>query len=113
LDQIAKSGLSLDDKQKLQENLQLLELSIDPRSGRIDKQSFDEAESILQAQRETKLFENVRRPDAGKGERDVDYITSGSLYDEADVKTPKSFFENKKGIKKAIPQDFIDHLARE
>lgn len=113
MDQIAKSGLSLDDKQKLQENLQLLELSIDPRSGRIDKQSFDEAESILQAQRETKLFENVRRPDAGKGERDVDYITSGSLYDEADVKTPKSFFENKKGIKKAIPQDFLDHLARE
>ena len=48
LDKLAKPDLPLEAKQKLLENPQLLELSIDPRNGQIDKQSFDEAESIMQ-----------------------------------------------------------------
>ena len=51
LDELVKSNLPLDAQQKLLENSKLLELSIDPRNGQIDKQSFDEAESILQTQR--------------------------------------------------------------
>ena len=38
---------------------------------------------------------------------------SGSLYDEADIKTPKSFFDTKKGPKKPIPQDMLNYLAKE
>jgi hypothetical protein len=41
LDKLAKPDLPLEAKQKLLENPQLLELSIDPRNGQIDKQSFD------------------------------------------------------------------------
>lgn len=113
LDKLAKPDLSLDAKQKILENPQLLELSIDPRNGQIDKQSFDEAESIMQAQRETGLFDDARRPNSQKGERDIDFILSGSFYDEADIKTPKSFFDTKKGPKKPIPQDMLDYLARD
>jgi hypothetical protein len=113
VDKLAKSDLPLDAKQKLLENTQLLELSIDPRNGQIDKQSFDEAESILQTQRETGLFDDARRPNSQKGERDIDFLLSGSLYDEADLKTPKSFFDTSKGPKKPIPQDMLDHLAKE
>ena len=113
LDKLAKPDLSLDAKQKILENPQLLELSIDPRNGQIDKQSFDEAESIMQAQRETGLFDDARRPNSQKGERDIDFIVSGSFYDEADIKTPKSFFDTRKGPKKPIPQDMLDYLARD
>ena len=113
LDKLAKPDLPLEAKQKLLENPQLLELSIDPRNGQIDKQSFDEAESIMQTQRETGLFDDARRPNSEKGERDIDFIVSGSLYDEADIKTPKSFFDTRKGPKKPIPQDMLDYLAKE
>jgi len=113
LDKLAKPDLPLDAKQKILENPQLLELSIDPRNGQIDKQSFDEAESIMQTQRETGLFDNARRPNSQKGERDIDFILSGSFYDEADIKTPKSFFDTRKGPKKPIPQDMLDYLAKE
>ena len=113
LDKLAKPDLSLDAKQKILENPQLLELSIDPRNGQIDKQSFDEAESIMQVQRETGLFDDARRPNSQKGERDIDFILSGSFYDEADIKTPKSFFDTRKGPKKPIPQDMLDYLARD
>jgi len=99
LDELAKPDLPLEAKQKLLENTQLFELSIDPRTGQIDKQSFDEAESILQTQRKTGLFDNARRPNTKKGERDIDFILSGSLYDEADIKTPKSFFDTRKVLK--------------
>jgi len=51
LDKLAKFDLPLEAKQKLLENPQLLELSIDPRNDQIDKQSFNEAESIMQTQR--------------------------------------------------------------
>lgn len=51
LDKLAKPDLPLEAKQKLLENPQLLELSIDPRNGQIDKQSFDDAELIMQTQR--------------------------------------------------------------
>ena len=90
-----------------------MELSIDPRNGQIDKQSFDEAESILQAQPETGLFYDARRPSIKKGKRDIDFIVSGSLYDEADIKTPKSFFDTRNGPKKPITQDMLDYLAKE
>lgn len=113
LDKLAKPDLPLEAKQKLLENPQLLELSIDPRNGQIDKQSFDEAESIMQTQRETGLFDDARRPNSEKGERDIDFILSGSLYDEGDIKTPKSFFDTRKGPKKPIPQDMLDYLAKE
>jgi hypothetical protein len=113
LDKLAKPDLPLEVKQKLLENPQLLELSIDPRNGQIDKQSFDEAESIMQTQRETGLFDDARRPNSEKGERDIDFILSGSLYDEGDIKTPKSFFDTRKGPKKPIPQDMLDYLAKE
>lgn len=113
LEKLAKPDLSLEAKQKLLENPQLLELSIDPRNGQIDKQSFDEAESIMQTQRETGLFDDARRPNSEKGERDIDFIVSGSIYDEADIKTPKSFFDTRKGPKKPIPQDMLDYLAKE
>ena len=113
LDKLAKPDLPLDAKQKILENPQLLELSIDPRNGQIDKQSFDEAESIMQTQRETGLFDDARRPNSQKGERDIDFILSGSFYDEADIKTPKSFFDTRKGPKKPIPQDMLDYLAKE
>jgi hypothetical protein len=113
LDKLAKPDLPLNAKQKLLENSQLLELSIDPRNGQIDKQSFDEAESILQTKRETGLFDDARRFNNPKGERDIDFILSGSLYDEADIKTPKSFFDTRKGSKKPIPQDMLNHLAKE
>ena len=113
LDKLAKPDLPLEAKQKLLENPQLLELSIDPRNGQIDKQSFDEAESIVQTQRETGLFDDARRPNSEKGERDIDFILSGSLYDEGDIKTPKSFFDTRKGPKKPIPQDMLDYLAKE
>ena len=76
-----------------------MKLSIDPRNSQIDKQSFDEAESILQAQREIGLFDNARRPNIEKGERDINFIVSGSLYDEVDIKTPKSFFDSRKSQK--------------
>jgi hypothetical protein len=112
LDKLAKPDLPLEAKQKLL-NPQLLELSIDPRNGQIDKQSFDEAESIMQTQRETGLFDDARRPNSEKGERDIDFILSGSLYDEGDIKTPKSFFDTRKGPKKPIPQDMLDYLAKE
>jgi hypothetical protein len=79
----------------------------------IDKKSFGEAESVMQTQQETKLFDDPRRPNIAKGERDIDFIVSGPLYDEADVKTPKSFFDTRKGPKKPIPQDMLDYLARE
>ena len=62
MDKLAKPDLPLEAKQKLLENPQLLELSINPRNGQIDKQSFDEAESIMQTQRETGLFDDARRP---------------------------------------------------
>lgn len=88
-----------------------MELSIDPINGQIDKQSFDEAESIMQTQRETQLFDDARRPNSE--ERDIDFILSGSFYDEGDIKTPKSFFDTKKGPKKPIPQDMLDYLAKE
>jgi len=114
---IAESGLPLDAQQKLLKNPELLELSIDPRSARsdkIDKQSFDEAESILQLQKETGLFEGVRRANTTeKIEWDIDFILSGSRYDEADIKTPTSFYDSRKGPKKPIPQDLLDYLARE
>ena len=113
LDKLAKPDLPLDAKQKLLENPQLLESSIEPRNVQIDKQSFDEAESILQTQRETGLFDDARRPNSQKGERDIDFILSGSFYDEADRKTPKSFFDTRKGPKKPIPQDMLDYLAKE
>jgi hypothetical protein len=113
LDKLAKPDLPLEAKQKLLENPQLLELSIDSRNGQIDKQSFDEAESIMQTQRETGLFDDARRPNSEKGERDIDFILSGSLYDEGDIKTPKSFFDTRKGPKKPIPQDMLDYLAKE
>jgi hypothetical protein len=113
LDKLTKPDLPLEAKQKLLENPQLLELSIDPRNGQIDKQSFDEAESIMQTQRETGLFDDARRPNSEKGERDIDFILSGSLYDEGDIKTPKSFFDTRKGPKKPIPQDMLDYLAKE
>ena len=96
LAKLAKPDLPLDAKQKILENPQLLELSIDPRNGQIDKQSFDDA----------------RRPNSQKGERDIDFILSGSFYDEADIKTPKSFFDTRKGPKKPIPQDMLDYLAK-
>jgi hypothetical protein len=99
VDELEKYDLPFDAIQKLVENPQLLELSIDPRNGQIDKQSFDEAESILQAQRETGLFDDARRPNSEKGERDIDFIVSGSLYDEVDIKTPKSFFDTKRSQK--------------
>ena len=66
LDKLIKSDLPLDARQKLLEDPHLLELSIDPRTGMIDKQSFDEAESILQARRETGLFDTERRPNLKK-----------------------------------------------
>ena len=113
LDELAKPDLPLEAKQKLLENPQLLELSIDPRNSQIDKQSFDEAESIMQTLRETGLFDDARRPDSAKGERDIDFIVSGSLYDEVDIKTPKSFFDTRKGPKTPIPQDMLDYLAKE
>ena len=113
LDKLAKPDLPLEAKQKLLENPHLLELAIDPRNGQIDKQSFDEAESIIQTQQETGLFNDARRPNSEKGERDIDFIVSGSLYDEADIKTPKSFFDTRKGPKKPIPQDMLDYLAKE
>lgn len=47
LDKLANRDLPLDAKKKLRENPQLLDLSIDPRSGKIDKQSFDEADPEL------------------------------------------------------------------
>ena len=105
LDKLAKPDLPLDAKQKILKNPQIFELSIDPQNGQIDKQSFDEAESIMQTQRETELFDDARRPNSHKGERDIDFILSGSFYDEADVKTLKSFFDTRKGPKKPIPQD--------
>lgn len=113
LDKLAKPDLSSEAKQKLLENPQLLELSIDPRNGKIDKQSFDEAESIMQTQQETGLFDDARRPNIEKGERDIDFILSGSIYDEADIKTPKSFFDTRNGPKRPIPQDMLDYLAKE
>ena len=113
LDELAKPDLPLDARQKLLEDPHPLELSIDPRTGMIDKQSFDEAESILQARRETGLFDTERRPDSQKAERDIDFILSSSFYDEADIKTPKSFFDSRKGLKKPIPQDMLDYLAKD
>jgi hypothetical protein len=50
VDKLAKSDLPLGARQKLAEDPKLLELSIDPRSGKIDKQ-----------------FTDVRRPDPEKG----------------------------------------------
>jgi hypothetical protein len=65
----------------------------------------------MQAQRETVLFDDTRRPNSQKGERDIDFILSGSFYDEADIKTPKSFYDTRKGPKKPIPQDILNYLA--
>ena len=113
LDELARPDLPLEAKQKLRKNPEFLELSIDPRSGKIDKKSFGEAESIMQAQRETGLFDEARRPDPEKGERDIDFIVSGDLYDEADAKRPQSFYDSRKGPKKPIPQDMLDYLARQ
>ena len=112
LEALTKSKLPSDVKQKLIDNPELLELSIDPRNGRINKQSFDEAESITQAERETGLITDPRRPNMEKEERDIDFIVSGDLYGEVDIKTPKSFFDSRKGPKKPIPQDVLDSLAK-
>ena len=113
MDELAKPDLPLEAKHKLLENSHLFELSIDPRNSQINKQSFDEGESILQTQRETGLFDDAQRSNSQKGERDIDFILSGNFYDEADIKTSKSFFDSRKSRKKPIPQDMLDHLAKE
>jgi len=84
----------LDAKQKLLENSQLLELSIDPRNGQIDKQ-----------------FDDARRPNSQKGERDIDFLLSGSPYDEADIKTPKSFFDTKKTYSTRYARSFSKRIG--
>ena len=55
----------------------------------------------------------MRRPDPDQGERDVDFILIDSVYDEADVKTPTSFYDTRKGPKQPIPQAVLDQLARD
>ena len=67
----------------------------------------------MQTKQETELFDDARRPNSQKGDRDVDFILSCSIYDEAYIKTSKSFYDTRKGPKKPIPQDMLDYLAKE
>jgi len=64
------------------------ELSTDPQTGKKNPKSIDEAETILQAEKE-RYVENAKRPDLKKREPNLDFKIDGPPpYKWADVKTP-------------------------
>ena len=64
------------------------DLSRDPQTGEPNAKGIDEAEAILQAERDG-IVENPRRPDLSRGEPNLDYKVDGpEPYRYSDVKTP-------------------------